>query len=96
MKDIVERSRKILQEVGNIKHLGKSICYFVMMDKLKKVWKPSSDHLYISDIRHGYYMVKFDVHASCMMIFVHYLAVCERLLDFHPTYDNIDHTLVWV
>lgn len=65
-----------------IKLLGKSIGYFVMMDKLKAIWKPSGG-LDIVDVGHGCYMVKFDMRVNHekvfgegpWMIFDHYLAV---------------------
>jgi hypothetical protein len=100
---ILEGLRKPLQEVVIIKLLGKSIGYFVMMDRLKAVWKPSGG-MEIVDIGHGFFMVKFDVREDRekvigerpWMIFDHYLAVSSWTPDFDPAQDNIDRTSVWI
>lgn len=81
MKGVVERLRKPLQQALIIKFLGKLIGYFVIMDRFKEVWKPSSG-LDIVDIEHGYYMIKFEVCEDHEMVFGHYLKILNGLGTF--------------
>jgi hypothetical protein len=102
-ESILEELRRPMQQAIIVKLLGKKIGYFVMMEKLQTIWKPTGG-MEIIDIGNGFFMVKFDVKedlekamgGSPWMIFDHYLAIHPWTPDFDPFEVSIDRTCVWI
>ncbi|PNY06441.1 hypothetical protein L195_g002907 [Trifolium pratense] len=86
-----------------VKLLGKNIGFVTMRDRLRAVWKLTSD-IDMLDIGHGFFMVKFDLEADRekvinggpWMIFDHYVAIRPWTTDFIASQVKINKTLVWI
>jgi hypothetical protein len=69
-----------------VKLLGKTLRFFAMRDRLKAIWRLTGD-MYIMDIGHGFFMVKFDlepdrekvISGGPWMIVDHYVSYHHRL-----------------
>ncbi|XP_057453177.1 uncharacterized protein LOC130745048 [Lotus japonicus] len=86
-----------------VKLLGTHIGYTAMCEKLRLLWKPVGG-MEVTDVHHGYYMVKFDIEADRdraatgvpWLIYDHYLSVKPWNKDFVAANDKINTTMVWI